>query len=111
MARQVMIQHTCEECGTQDNTTVENARYISDDEIPQGWGFITISLNEEETCKCKCHDEVMDDDGDNVVGHEDYDCEVCPEDDDERWVATLCNRCIRKAMATLKLPKRKEEAL
>lgn len=107
--RKIIIAHTCDECGAQENTVMEDARYVPDDEIPEGWGFVTVSLNVEDVCKCKCHDDEHeeDEDGDmvNVAGHEDYDCEVCPEDNDERWAATLCTRCIRKTMAMLKLPK------
>ena len=72
--------------------------YLSSDpddkyvDIPPNWAEISVTgLNEKVVdipdCTCKCHDEDEDDEGDNIAGHEVYDCEVCPENPD--WVMSL----------------------
>lgn len=93
----------------EDNSDM--GRYIS---IPEGWAEISITqINEEEMetpdCTCKCHDDEYEEDeyGDdvNVAGHENYECEVCPED--KEWVmsSTLCPNCYSKFQMQWNLPR------
>lgn len=94
-------------CSNKYEDRDNNARYMS---IPPGWAEISITeINEdEEECSCKCHDEDCDDDGDNVAGHETYDCEVCPEDTDWQMAGTYCPACYSKFRLSFGIPRREE---
>jgi hypothetical protein len=82
----------------------DDSRYWS---VPPGWIELAItSINEDEQeCLCKCHEEDCDDDGDNVAGHESYDCEVCPDEDDYEMSGTYCESCAKKFQMMFGLPK------
>jgi hypothetical protein len=92
------------------------ASHESSDEIarsmgtPPGWAEISVTeLNEEEEktpdCTCKCHEEEEDDEGDNVAGHEIYDCEVCPEEQNWEMSMTLCPMHFTKFSLDYNLPR------
>jgi hypothetical protein len=61
-------------------------------DCPPDWAVVGVieTHGDESECACKCHEEEYDDEGDNLAGHEDYECEVCPDEDDNIWASTIC---------------------
>jgi hypothetical protein len=97
-------------CSKVHSTSDPSARYI---DVPPGWAEISVTeLNEEDKetpdCTCACHEDEEDDEGNNLAGHETYDCEVCPED--REWVmsATLCEMHYKKFTLDYQLPRLEE---
>ena len=81
-------------------------------DVPPDWAEISITALPESNpadlpdCTCKCHDEDEDDEGDNIAGHEVYDCEVCPEDQDWVMHMTLCPLHLKKFSLDYGIPRR-----
>jgi hypothetical protein len=92
-------------CNAKYENRDQMAAYMS---IPPGWAEVTITdLNEEEEeCLCKCHEEEMDDDDDNVAGHESYNCEECPDEDDWHMEMTICPTCYQRFKMMWNLPRK-----
>jgi hypothetical protein len=82
-------------------------------DVPPGWIEITITgIHEDAECKCKCQEEISDDDGDNVAGHESYDCEcdVCEPPDNE-MTGVYCESCAKKFQMMFGLPRSANKSL
>jgi hypothetical protein len=66
---------------------------------PDGWSAMNLTIYEEQIdCTCECHDEVQNDEGENVAGHEDWDCDDCPASDEYSEYEDLmfCPQCTNK---------------
>jgi hypothetical protein len=109
MAKNQSFEWSCDVpvCSASHSSSDESARYMK---VPPGWAEISVTeLNEDEPeapeCLCKCHEEEEDDEGDNVAGHETYDCENCPEDQDWTMSMILCELHYKKFAIDYRLPR------